>query len=70
MPRKKTSERDIRKLTKLAAGSSMGITLPIEVVRKFGWRERQKLKLKINNRNHSILIKDWKEKKTIKKKKK
>ena len=36
MPRKKLEERNIRKLTKIAAGSSLGITLPIEVVRKFG----------------------------------
>lgn len=63
MARRKLSEINIRKLTKLAGGTSMGITLPIEVVRKFGWRERQKLKLEINNRSKSITIKDWKKKK-------
>lgn len=46
-------------MTKIAAGSSLGITLPIEVVRKFGWRERQKLKLEINDRNKSIIVKDY-----------
>lgn len=72
MPRKKLEERNIRKLTKIAAGSSLGITLPIEVVRKFGWRERQKLRLEINDRGKSITIKDCvkKAKKIIKKNKK
>lgn len=72
MPRKKLEERNIRKLTKIAAGSSLGITLPIEVVRKFGWRERQKLKLEINDRSKSITIRDCakKAKKIIKKNKK
>ncbi|MFC1700654.1 hypothetical protein ACFLZ0_00690 [Patescibacteria group bacterium] len=72
MARRKLGERNIRKLTKIASGSSIGITLPIEVIRRFKWKERQKLKLEVNNRNHSILIKDWKKKKkkkVIKKKK-
>ena len=68
MARRKLGERNIRKLTKVASGSSLGLTLPIEVIRKFGWRERQKLKLEINNRSRSILIKDWKKKRVIKKK--
>ena len=69
MPRKKIGERNIRKLTKIA-GISLGLTLPIEIVRKFGWKERQKVKLEINSRNRSILIKDWKKKKKLVKKKK
>lgn len=56
-PRK---NKDIRKLTKVSGGHSFGITLPIEVIRKFGWRERQKLELKINEKNKIILIKNWK----------
>lgn len=61
MPRKKLEERNIRRLTRIA-GVSLGLTLPIEIVRKFGWKERQKVKLEINNRNHSILIKRCKRK--------
>lgn len=56
MPRKKLEEQNIRRLTKIA-GLSLGLTLPIDIVRQFGWKERQKVKLEINNRNHSILIK-------------
>ncbi len=60
MPRRKIHNRNIRKLTKLSGGYSYGITLPIEVVRKFRWRERQKLKLKIDSKNKRIIIEDWK----------
>jgi bifunctional DNA-binding transcriptional regulator/antitoxin component of YhaV-PrlF toxin-antitoxin module len=49
----------VRKLTKTAGGRSFCVTLPIRVVRKFGWRERQKLELRINERNKTILIRDW-----------
>lgn len=59
MSDKKQEDRNIRKITKIG-GSSYGITIPIEVIRKFGWRERQKLILKINPKRRTILIKDWK----------
>ena len=60
MGRRKINKRNIRSLIKVASGHSYGITLPIEVIRKFRWRERQKLELKINPRKKTILIKDWK----------
>lgn len=60
MPRRKLHQRNIRKLTKMGGGRSYGITLPIGVIRRFKWRERQKLELKISNRKKTILIKDWK----------
>jgi len=55
---KKSSKRNIRKLTKIA-GHSYGITLPISVIREFGWKERQKLQLKISKRTKEIRIRDW-----------
>ncbi len=51
-------ERNIRKITKLAGGSSYGITLPIEMVRKLKWRERQKVVVSLEGKK--IIIKDWK----------
>jgi len=60
MGRRKINKRNIRSLIKFAGGRCYGITLPIEIIRKFRWRERQKLELKINTRKKTILIKDWK----------
>ena len=57
MPDKKSTDKNIRKLTKIGK-KSLGITLPIEMVRDLGWRERQKL---ITKRvKGGILIRDWK----------
>ncbi len=51
---------NIRKITKLSGGGSYGITLPISVMRKFRWKERQKLELKIDEKRKRIIIEDWK----------
>lgn len=59
MPTRKQEDRNIRKLTKIG-GSSYGVTIPIEVIREFGWKERQKLILKMNPKKKSIVICDWK----------
>jgi hypothetical protein len=64
MPKKK-SNKNIRKLTRVGK-RSFAITLPIETVRQFGWRERQKLQLTIHRRSKSITIKDWQKKKAVK----
>jgi len=50
---------NIRKITKLSGGKSYGITLPIAIMRKFCWRERQKLELEIDEKRKRIIIKDW-----------
>lgn len=42
---KKTADKSVRKLTKLG-GKSIGLTLPIELVRELGWREKQKVVVK------------------------
>jgi len=57
---KKSGEENVRKLSKMGGGASYGITLPIEIIRKFGWREKQKLELVIDEKNKTIKIKDWK----------
>lgn len=55
---KSMRNKNIRKLTRIGK-RSYGITLPIDVVREFGWRERQKLQLKISKRAKEIRIRDW-----------
>ena len=45
MANRKSGETNIRKLTKLG-GKSIGLTLPIELVRELGWREKQRVIVK------------------------
>ena len=56
MANKKAGERDVRKLTKSGIGS-IGLTLPIEVVRELKWKEKQKVTAK--KVRGGVLIKDW-----------
>jgi len=58
MARRKLSENNIRKLTRSGGGKSIGLTLPIEMVKILGWRERQKVMVK--KVRGGVLIKDWK----------
>lgn len=48
---------NIRKLTKIGR-KSIGLTLPIEMVRKLGWKEKQKVVVKVEWKR--IIVKDWK----------
>jgi bifunctional DNA-binding transcriptional regulator/antitoxin component of YhaV-PrlF toxin-antitoxin module len=59
MARRKIDERNIRSLTKVSGGTSYGITLPMEYIRKLGWRAKQKLDVKLYQ--DRIIIRDWKE---------
>lgn len=56
MPTRKLEDRNIRKLTKIGK-KSIGLTLPIELVRELKWKEKQKVVVKKVGRG--ILIKDW-----------
>ncbi|MCH8048755.1 hypothetical protein IIC44_01520 [Patescibacteria group bacterium] len=60
MARRKIEDRNIRSLSKTSGGRSYTITLPIEVIRRWRWKNRQKLQLKINEKTKTITIKDWK----------
>lgn len=51
--------KEIRKLTRIGK-RSIGLTLPIEIVRELGWKERQKVVAK--KVRGGVLIKDWKNK--------
>ena len=57
MSRRKLGNKNIRKLTRVG-NTSIGLTLPIEIVRKLKWREKQKVVVKL--RGKTITIKDWK----------
>lgn len=57
MARRRLDKRHIRKLTK-TGGKSIGLTLPIDLIRKLKWRERQRVVVKLSGRN--IIISDWK----------
>lgn len=57
MLKKSVGDKSTRKLTKLGK-KSIGLTLPIELVRELGWRERQKVTVKRVRRG--VLIQDWK----------
>ena len=56
MARPKTASEPVRKLTKVG-GSSYYITIPLDYVREFGWREHQKLVVK--KRGKKLIIEDW-----------
>jgi len=55
---RKLEEKNIRKITKMGLGRTMGLTLPIEIIKKLGWKEHQKVVVKL--RGKEIIIKDWK----------
>lgn len=56
MARRKTTEQNVRKITKLG-GHSLAVTIPIEMVRKLKWRERQKVVVKL--RGKKLTVEDW-----------
>ena len=57
---KKTGEENVRKLQRTGAdGASYAVTIPKAMVKKLGWRERQKVT--IREENEKILIEDWQE---------
>lgn len=57
MADKKESEKNIRKLTRVGR-ASIAVTIPVEMVKKLKWKERQKVVL--NLRGSKITIEDWK----------
>jgi bifunctional DNA-binding transcriptional regulator/antitoxin component of YhaV-PrlF toxin-antitoxin module len=57
MAKRAQNESQIRKLTKLGK-KSLCVTIPIEIIREFGWRERQKVVVKKFGKK--VIISDWK----------
>jgi len=52
--------KNVRKLTRMGK-RSIGITLPIEAVREFGWKERQKVT--VTKIKGGLVIRDFRSKK-------
>jgi len=50
-------DHNIRKLAKIGK-QSVGLTLPIEMIRELGWREKQKVVVK--KIHGAVEIRDWK----------
>ena len=48
--------KNIRKITKLG-GKSYAVTIPISIMRKLKWKERQKVVVKKYGKG--IIIRDW-----------
>lgn len=59
--RRKIEEHNVRKITKVAGGASYAVTLPIDVIRRWGWRDKQKVVIETDEKTQTIKIKDWKE---------
>lgn len=55
MPHKK--KRNIRKLTRMGSGRSIGLTLPAEILRHLHWREKQKVVVRRSGKK--VIIEDW-----------
>lgn len=58
MANRRSDETNIRKLAKMG-GKSIGLTLPIELVRELGWKEKQKVVVK--RVRGGVIIRDWRE---------
>jgi len=57
---RKLGEQNVRKLTKLGK-ETLAVTLPVELVKKLGWREKQKVVVK--KINGALVIRDFRSKK-------
>ena len=57
MANRSHDERDVRKLGE--RGEGVGLTLPIELVRKLGWKVKQKVTVKRFGKNR-LVVEDWK----------
>ncbi|MDP2709271.1 MAG: AbrB/MazE/SpoVT family DNA-binding domain-containing protein [bacterium] len=56
MARRKLEDKNVRKILK--SGSSYAVTVPIEIMRKLKWKEKQKVVVSLKGK--SVIIKDWK----------
>ncbi len=57
MSRRKNNKEEIRNIQKTR--SSYYVSIPVEFVRNFGWKERQKVVVKKLGKN-KLIVSDWK----------
>ena len=55
MADKKYDERNVRKVTR--NGSSLSVSIPVEILKKLGWKEKQKVVVK--KIKGGVQIRDW-----------
>lgn len=55
MARRKLTEKNIRKIIK--NGDSYAVTVPVEIMKEFKWKEKQKVVVKKTGKK--ITIEDW-----------
>ena len=53
----KKMEKEIRKLTK-SSSHSYSLVIPKEIIKKYGWKEKQKLVIRDKGRG-KVEIRDW-----------
>ena len=53
---RKLDDKNIRKILK--SGDSYAVMIPVEMINKLRWREKQKVVVKMKGK--SIIIRDWK----------
>lgn len=58
-PKATPGKKPIRKLTKVG-GASYALSLPMDAIKRFGWKERQKLTVEVDLKNKKLIIRDWK----------
>jgi len=60
MPRQETGQENVRKLGRTGSPTnpSYYVTLPIEFIRNLGWRDGQKVVIKYNEDDNSLIITD------------
>ena len=59
-PKATSGKKQVRKLTKVGGGASYSLALPVEIIRKFKWKEKQKLTVTVDLKNKKLVIRDWK----------
>jgi len=59
-PKATSGKKRVRKLTKVGGGKSYALALPVEIIRKFKWKEKQKLTVTVDLKNKKLVIRDWK----------
>ncbi|MDO9231435.1 MAG: AbrB/MazE/SpoVT family DNA-binding domain-containing protein [bacterium] len=57
MTTRKSEDRNIRKITRVGK-TSLAVTIPIEMYKELGWKEKQKVIVK--RVRGGVEIKDWK----------
>jgi len=60
MARRKLEQKNVRSLIKTSGGKSYAVTIPVDIIRRWGWQKRQKVTLKTDERRKRIIIEDWK----------